>query len=844
MKNILDQTKQIIALIALVLTATIQAWAGSVEGRVSDVNKQPMPFVNVILYQTDGTTMVKGTITDESGDFNLQNIKDGSYKLSIQMMGYKTVTHNVALSANNHHKVHINTTLEEDSEQIEEVAVVAQKSSMKLDIDKKVFNVDQDIASIGGSASEVLENIPSVEVDAEGNISLRGSSSVTVWINGKAQGMTGDNRGDILQQMPAESIDHIEVISNPSSKYSAEGSAGIINIVLKRDRKAGYYGGVQFNMSTTGGFRGGANINLSSGIIDAYANVGLGKRKMESGGYTDRDNLDEAGIARSFLNSTTDGKNDGLNLFTRAGLTWHATHHDHITLGFMGMFGGGERNSDLEYLGGSYFSSALPYRSTRNTNSDNDMKMKNFEVGYRHEWATGHDIDLTVTHGTWKMDGTTEYEQNNFISIADKDPNSMSYQKQTTDMNNKDWEIQLDYQQPVGRQSKIETGYKGSFSHENSPVETFLDKEKTQSIESLFNRFIYDSNVHALYLNWQSRISEKFGYQLGLRGEGWSVDAETKDYAAEHSNQEGDKFNKSYFKMFPTMYLSYKLSETQEVQVNYTRRLRRPWGGQLNSFKNISDSTNISYGNPELTPEYSNSFELNYIKTWDNHTLSLSAYYRPSSDVMQRISYMDEGIRYSTTENIAKDLNSGLEIIGKNRFGKLDLTTTLNFYYYKLDGGTFDYKLGNGLTYPVIVKSDDDFSWNVKVMGSLMLPKEISFQTTFTYDAPKVITQGKREASYNLDAGLRKTFFDRKLTVAVNGRDLLDSRKWKSTTSGAGFSQESEMWRGGRRGMIQLSWSFGNMKNNKRPQGRPGMDQQGGGMDDEGGAQSPGGYGE
>lgn len=832
--------------------------AGSIEGRVHDAQNQPLEYVNVILYKTDGTTMVKGTITDIEGSFQLTGVKDGSYVLNVQFMGYKTVTRNVTVSDANNHTVRLKPiTLQDDSEQIAEVAVVAQKQSMKLDIDKKVFNVDQDIASVGGSASEVLENIPSVEVDAEGNVSLRGSSSVTIWVNGKAQGMTSDNRGDILQQMPAESIDHIEVITNPSSKYSAEGSAGIINIVLKRDRKAGYYGGVQANMSTMGGGRLGANINFSSGVLDAYANVGFGRRVHKSGGYTDRDNLDNAGNAISFLNSDNKGKNKGKNLFSRAGLTWHVTQQDDITVGFMGMFGNGKNNQDYKYESADYAGySTMGYSMTRdrNNHSENDMKMVNVDLGYRHEWKTGHDIELTVSKSSWNMDGESEYDQTSrFVSAVDASKSqTTSMQKQETDMKNENWEIQLDYQQPVGDNMKIEAGYKGDLSHENSPTKTFGATKEGEDVvisdseivlnEGLYNRFIYDSDVHAMYVNWQQKVNEMFGYQLGLRGEGWTVDANSKDYNAEFNGGSSEKFSKSFFKVFPTAYLSFHIDESQELQLNYTRRLRRPWGGQLNSFKNISDSTNISYGNPELTPEYSNSLEFNYIKTWNNQTLSLSAYYRPSSDVMQRIAYIENGIRYSTSENIAKSVSSGIEIIGKNSIGKrLNLTTTVNFFYYKLDGGTFNYKLSDGSNYPVVVMSDNDFSWNAKVLASVMLPKEISYQATFSYDAPRVITQGKREANYNLDMGLRKTFFNRTFTVAVNGRDLLDSRKFKSKTSGANFRQESEMWRGGRRGMLQLSWSFGNMKNKKRGQGmRPGMEQ----GDEEGGQMGSGQMGE
>lgn len=819
-----------IASLMLFLALAVEAMAGSIEGRVADTQKQPLQFVNVILYQQDGKTLVKGTITDDSGAYSLQNVKDGSYVLSFQYMGFKTVTRNVTLNAQNQHKAVVRVTLSEDSEQLEEVAVVAQKQTMKLDIDRKVFNVDQDIASAGGSASEVLENIPSVEVDAEGNVSLRGSESVTIWINGKAQGMSSDNRGDILQQMPAESIERIEVITNPSSKFSPEGSAGIINIVLKRDRKAGYYGGVQLNANTFGGGRLGANINFSSGILDAYANVGYGLRKGKNGGFTNRDNLLDDGTAVSFLNSTNKGKNNGKNLFARAGLTWHVTTHDDISLAYMGMFGSNDRKQTYFYNSADYspYSSELSTtmdRVRKNT-SDGDSHMNNFEVSYRHEWATTHDIELTVSRHGWASNGGTIFDQVSDYRRSDGSSyQELSYQNQTLDNESTGWEVQLDYQQPVGASSKIEGGYKGNFNHQNSPTETFSDEDRSQTIELLFNRFIYDSNVHAVYLNWQSRIAEKFGYQLGLRGEGWNIDTESYDYNAEYNNGKPEAFKKDYFKVFPTMFLSYQVSETQELQLNYTRRLRRPWGGQLNSFKNISDSTNISYGNPQLTPEYSNSFEFNYIKNWDNHTLSLSAYYRPSSDIIQRIGYISNSIRYSTSENVSKSVSSGVEIIGKNRlWNRLDLTTTVNIFYYKLNGGNFTFHLDDGSDYRVDIANSKDFSWNARLLASLMLPKEISFQTTFNYVAPRVITQGKREASYSLDMGLRKTFFNRKFTVALNGRDLLDSRKFRSTTSGRGFSQESESWRGGRRGVLQLSWSFGNMNNDKKREGRDGQD--------------------
>jgi outer membrane receptor protein involved in Fe transport len=266
------------------------------------------------------------------------------------------------------------------------------------------------------------------------------------------------------------------------------------------------------------------------------------------------------------------------------------------------------------------------------------------------------------------------------------------------------------------------------------------------------------------------------------------------------------------FQLFPSIFLSYQLPGDNELQVNYTKRVRRPWGGQLNSFHNISDSTNISFGNPLLKPEFSNAFEFNYLKSWENHMLSVSAYYRTTEDIMQRISYMENGIMYSTSDNVAQSLSSGVEIVGKNRlFSKLDLTTTLNMYYYKLDG--FHFLLPNG-DY-LDGAASEDFSWNLRMMGTVGLPKAWSLQVTGMYNAKSVIAQGYRAPNYGLDAGIRKQFAGGKWSLSLNGRDLLNSRRFHSEKWGPDFYQDSSNFRGGRQITGTLTYSFGNMRAKK-----------------------------
>ena len=304
-------------------------------------------------------------------------------------------------------------------------------------------------------------------------------------------------------------------------------------------------------------------------------------------------------------------------------------------------------------------------------------------------------------------------------------------------------------------------------------------------------------------------------------------------YEQEHDPSKRDPaFKKDFFQLFPSVFLSYQLDDTQQLQLNYTRRLRRPRGHQLNSFRDTRDASMVSFGNPALTPEYSNSFSLNYLKTWQEHSLLLSAYYRPTSDVIQRINYQstDDNVMYSTYMNVASSTSAGLELVMKNKICRiLDLTTTANAYYYKLDGFTHEIE---GQT--VTGESDNNFTWNARMQASLMLPWDLSVQLTGRYRSRQVITQGYRKANFSMNLGVRKTFLDRKLTLAINCRDLLNTRKFENFTSSETFTRHQKSWRSGRTVNMTLTWSFGNMKA-KAPKKRPGGNvtgaEEGGGED-------------
>ena len=682
--------KMSIVLAGMLLCFAPDMFANETDGKIKGIVMDgelggPLEFVTVQVKAKGSDKIVQGSVTGSDGNYTIGGLKKGEYVVTFSYIGYEEVSKNISISSNNQILSLGELTLAEDANQLGEVEVVAKRPQMRFEIDRKVFDATQDIAAEGGSASDLLSNIPSVEVDNEGSVSLRGNSSVTIWINGKASGLTADNQADILDMMPAGDIKQVEVITNPSARYSPEGTAGIINIILKDDRKPGYYGSVKVGADTDGGYQASGNINYSSSKVDAYANLNYRNREFKGGGITSRLNTTD----NSFLDQTNDSKRQHNNWFGRFGATWHITKSDDLAFNVTGMTGGGDNSENIHYNSIDSQKNTI-YTSDRITNGDSDMKMYNLELNYVHKFSENSNIDLMVSNNQWRRDGMNIFRQSTVYTDPSQTANPL-YQTQENDIKDKTWEVQADYTNKISDMARIEAGYKGTFQRNASPVDTYTGStaEDIRQDESLYNRFLYNQDVHALYMTYGGKWN-KLSYQAGLRGEYWRVDTRSLDFDQEFNGKASETFEKDYFKLFPSAFISYALPKNNELQVNYTRRLRRPWGGQLNSFRNISDASNISFGNPELTPEYSHSFELNYIKSWESgHTLSLSGYYRSTDDVIQRIRFLntEDNVMYTTRENVAKSQASGLEIVGKDKLFKiLDLTTTVNLYYSKLDG--------------------------------------------------------------------------------------------------------------------------------------------------------------
>ena len=813
--------------------------AAVVKGKIVDAGGSALDFVNVKLTSKTDNASVYGAISDENGQFAVEGVPAGEYELDITFVGYQTIKRSITIKSLNEQVALGKLVLREDAKMLGEVEVVGQASQMRFDIDKKVFNVDQNLAASGASASEMLQGIPSVDVDNEGNVSLRNSTSVEVWINGKPSGLTEENRAQILEQMPAGSIEAVEIITNPSAKFNPEGTAGIINLVLKKDRKAGYYGSVSaggmYNIgSPAPGAHVGANFNYNSSLVDFYANIGLRYMNHESENYTDRysferlamDSYDDVreqwGDTISFLNTLSDSRRNFWGLFARVGADFHIDDKNTIGISFMGHGGSnGSRNLNtytrVDWAG---MDTTIYERENHQTGI---RPSYNVSLDYVYEIdKKGSEVRTSIEYSGHQRSGDYVYEQR---AISGWSPEYTQIQRQNG--KNQSTRYKLDYTQKFGQTMKLEAGLYGSWQQRLSPSRAW-NMEGEDSVLIQFNDFDYEEWIAAMYATYGAKFGP-FSMSVGLRGEYTNTYVRTSDIEEESAWQ---ATRRSYFQVYPTAFLSYAFPNNHELQANYTRRINRPRGRQINAFRDMSDSTNISFGNPNLDPEISSAVELNYLKTWDNHAISAGLYYRFSDNEMERVRYLGEdNVMYTTFENVARRQRAGLEVVAKNKVTKwLNLTTTVNCYYSAMDSVFYDTDLDG--TLDLLYPFQQSFSWNARIMANFLIPMGWSAQLTGMYRSPDVVAQGKSNSQYTIDLGVRKSFLDRKLNLALSVRDLLNSRRWASTTWGDNFWQYSSHEPRGTMFSLSLTYNFGNMRAKKQRPQSGGMDMGGDGMDE------------
>jgi outer membrane receptor protein involved in Fe transport len=775
--------------------------AFTIRGTVTDPGKQPIPFATVALYRTADSVLVTGAVSDNAGKFELP-AKPGQYHLKLSMLSFRERTlPNVRVTDGD---VQVGVlTMEVSTAVLEEVVVQGQRSSMELSLDKKVFNVGQDLANRGGTAIDILSNVPAVAVDVEGNVSLRGSGNVRILIDGKPSGLVGIRGGGGLQQLQGSAIERIEVITNPSARYEAEGMAGIINIVLKKERKEGFNGSFDLIAGHPDNFGAAANVNYRRKNLNFFVNYTAAYRNTPG-----RSNL----YQESYRNDTTfiydqrwTNQLRGMNNNARAGIDYFFNDKNVLTGAYTWRISKGKRFSDIRYRD-YLFSLNNPLRYVDRTQDETETEPNSeYALTYKRSFTRkGHELTADVRFiDNWEQSDQyfTEKAFGNDGSPAGT-PDLL--QRSLNDETEKQLLGQLDYVHPFGKEGKLEAGLRSSSRDmtNNYSVTENVETDTWQPIDSLTNNFLYEENIHAAYGILGNKV-RKISYQVGLRAEWTDVTTTLR--------QTNEVNPRRYANLFPSVHFTYALPRGHALQLSYSRRVRRPQYNDLSPFMTFSDRRNFFSGNPDLNPEFSDAYEAGHVKEFEAGTFTSSVYYRHTTGKILRIRRVDENTGFSNTrpENLAVEDAFGAEFTGSYQpypWWKLD--GSLNFFRAITDGDNLDDSF-----------QSDTYSWFTRLVSRFSFWRGADFQLRGNYEAPQQTPQGRRLAIATLDAAFSKDFLKNNATLTLNVLDVFNSRRFRAVTVGENFYTESNAQGRLRQINLTLNYRLRQAKKKEKPAG-------------------------
>ncbi|HKG67640.1 MAG TPA: TonB-dependent receptor, partial [Segetibacter sp.] len=600
----------IILLILFSLALEIPAQSSKrafVKGKTSDsLSSAPLSFSGIRIFNSQDKKLENESVATEAGDFSVE-LKYGRYYAQIDFMGYKPYKTSEFTVSKEHstHELGV-IKLVPSANTLKEVVVQAEKSSMQLSLDKKIFNVGKDLANAGGSASDILTNIPSVSVDPEGNVKLRGSDNVRILIDGKPSGLVSFKGGSGLQQLQASMLERVEIITNPSARYEAEGMAGIINIVLKKDKRQGFNGSFELTTGYPTNFGGAANLNYRHKKINFFINYGIAYRRQPGVGslYQEVYGKDTTFI----LKQTNNGKLTGFSNNIRGGLDYYFNENSILTGSYLFRRSDANRITDIRYEDYYNNSSNLSSISTRRQDEDEVEPNSEYALTYKRSFEQkGHELVAEVKFlDNWESSQQL-YTQKFFLADGSENISKSIVQKSPNDEYEKQWLFQVDYVKPIGKDGKFESGLRSSF---RNMVNDYVVTEKVPSgdfipLPGLDNVFLYDEKINAAY-GILGNKSKKVSYQAGLRAEWTDVKTTLEQTHAVNPRK--------YMNLFPSAHFTVDLAKQNAIQLSYSRRVRRPVYNDLSPYMTFSDSRNFFSGNPDLDPEFSDAFEFGHIK--------------------------------------------------------------------------------------------------------------------------------------------------------------------------------------------------------------------------------------
>lgn len=763
---------------------------GSVRGTVVDsASGAPLSYATIQIFSHSQSRLITEGISSEQGAFSI-NIPAGNYYASISFMGYNTHT-SVPFSITNDKKTAIlgNIVMALNTDALEEVVFESRKSSMQLALDKKIFNVGEDLANAGGTALDILMNVPSLTVDPEGAVKLRGSSNVRILIDGKPSGLVSFKGGSGLQQLQASMIERVEIITNPSARYEAEGMAGILNIILKKEKKQGFNGSLELITGDPANFGGAANLNYRHKKLNFFINYSVTYRKQPG-----RSNLYQEVYkpdSLSILLQDNDMILKGLNNNIRGGIDYFFSEKSVLTGYYLFRRSDANRILNIRYRDYLYNTAQPPSVSTRRQDENEDEPNSEYSLAYKKTFAE-KDHELSAEFkllDNWES--SNQFFFQNFLNQSGAaDPSKEIVQNSLNDESEKQYLLQLDYTRPIWREGKMEAGFRTSF---RDMTNDFVVLEKNASgdflpLPGFDNLFFYDENIHAAY-GILSNKSKKFAWQGGVRAE-WT---DVKTILAETNEINPRK----YVNLFPSVHLTYEMQDDNSLQLSYSRRIRRPFYNDLSPFFTYSDNRNYFAGNPDLNPEYSDVFEIGHLKSFDNASITSSIYYRDTRGIIERIRTVDNNGNATTLPyNLISDKSFGVEFISNyTPFNWWKIDFNLNFFHSDVDGSNIL------KTYTARTSS-----WFARQTSRFTLPRQFDVQLRLNYEAPRRTVQGRQLALYYADLSASKDVLKGKGTINLNVLDLFNNRWSRYIATGPNFYSRGESQ--GRRRQVNLTFNY------------------------------------
>lgn len=775
---------------------------GTISGTIVDeLSGRPMEYANVILYSLRDSSLVSGTVTNETGRYTLNHINFGPYFLKVKFLGYNEfVLPRLVVNPQNVNVEVPVIKLQPDSKNLNEVEVAADRTEVLFKLDKKVVTVGSNLNIAGGTAVDALENTPSVQVDIEGNVSLRGSSNFTVLIDGKPSPFSGS---DALEMIPASTIDKIEIITNPSAKYDPEGTAGIINVITKHNSLEGLSALVNVNADTQGGYGGDILVNYNVNKMNFY--VGLNYNDNVRKGV----HLRETRVNLNDTNYYTyaDGSRDGGGIGTglRLGMDFPINSKSDFTAVFS--LGDRKHKSDnrSDYYETVQFSEDTLWSSSEANSGRNNFNTK-LDLDYKYRFNNeGRELKSTLSFSSGKGD-----ELNETIQLERLINTELSSVSTTENGDDVDYQFNLDYTHPFNKTTKIETGLQSKIEWQEERYDLKYNDNLASVYfsDSLTSR--YYRSIQAAYMTFSQEIG-KFGYQLGLRGE--HTDRMLENLA------DGETYPIKRFDIFPTVHTSLQLPADQQIQASFARRIQRPGNYALEPFETYRDIYTIWKGNPGLKPEYTNAYEISYQKKLGMSFISAEVFHRSNFNKMERtFEVYDENTMLMTMQNVGTDYSTGGELMFN-----LNLMKWWNF---NLTGSAFHYKIDTDL----FQSEKESFNWDFRTRNTFRIGKSLRFQIDGNYNSPSVSAQGTREGFWTIGTSARMSFFDNRLSATLQIRDIFFTAKHEFIMETPSYYSRALFARNGQVVQLSLSYKINNFKEKKKV-GRGGDFEGGGDMD-------------